>query len=309
MRILYDPYYTTLSYCSRNLPLSKLQSGLNKLVLDTWDMMLALSGGTKVPVCIPEGMSEDVRCTDMGHSFLKSITTTPLNLALLKEMLKLHTFTLFQLGEARSDRNWEVDPASAQEFFHTIKPLIESITFLVQVTGSGPLCMLEIVGDRYCNGSRKRNLYISHGRVFLLRMDLKTSSACGIRSHVVHYPPPKVLELLVYYLSVVQPLETFLAGHLGWTNQHVAYSQFIYVVKGSVITPQAFSDIIATYTDRYFNCRISGLDLRHVLKNIQETFLPPPSIPPSRSLETLRQVTALELQNRCMAKELTTFQV
>ena len=273
-RIVYNLYYTVLAYHGRNLVIARLQNGLNDLIAETWDKMLALSGGRKVPIHIPANMSEDIQSTVMGRSFIHDLPTTPPSLPLLLEMTKLPRFTLLRPPEAGSDGGFEVDPSSVQEFLHTVKPLVESIAFLLQVTGSGPLRMSEVVGDRYANGSTHRNLFISHGRVFLLRTGLKTSAAKGFRSHIVHFPPPKVAHLLVYYLSVVRPLEVFLTGQLGWVEEHAAYSQFIYVMKGSVLTPRAFSDIISTYTNRYFGCRLSGLDLRHVLKNVQETFLP-----------------------------------
>jgi len=275
LRILYDPDYTTLSYRGRNLPLSKLQHGLNQLISDTWQRLLALSGGTKFQIDIPAGMSEDIRSSAIGYSFISEILAKLPTLSLLREMSKQSQFTLFRPSPSGSGRTLDVDPASVQEFLHTVKPIVESIAFLLQVTGSGPLRMSEVVGDRFCNGSSPRNLFISHGNVFLLRTHLKTSTSRGCHSSVVHFPPPKVAELLVYYLTIVRPLETFLTGHLRLVQEHAAYSQSIYVTKGSQLTPRALSDIIATYSDRYFGCRLSGLDLRHVLVNIQATFLPP----------------------------------
>jgi len=275
LRVLYDPDYTTLSYRGRNLPLSKLQHGLNELISDTWRQLLALSGGTKFPIDIPAGMSEDIRSSTLGFSFINELRIQLPTLSLLMAMSKQEKFTLFRPSAPGSALSFELDPSSVQELLHTVKPIVESIAFLLQVTGSGPLRMSEVVGDRYCNGSSPRNLFVSHGRIFLLRTDLKTSTSRGYRSSVIHFPPPKVTELLVYYLTVVRPLETFLTGHLGRVQDYAAYSQFIYVIKGLPLTPRAFSDIIATYSDRYFNCRLSGLDLRHVLVNIQSTFLPP----------------------------------
>jgi hypothetical protein len=275
LRVLYDPDYTTLSYRGRNMSLAKLQGGLNKLISDTWERLLALTGGTKLPVDVPAGMSEDIRSEALGHSFINEVRDKLPALSLLREMSRHPKFSLFRPSAPDSDRGFDVDPSSVCEFLHVVKPIVESIAFLLQVTGSGPLRMSEVVGDRYCNGSTPRNLFISHGRIFLLRTDLKSSTTRGHRSSVVHFPPPKVAELLVYYLAVVRPLETFLAGHLGWVKEHAAYSEFIYVVKGLPLTPRGFSDIITTYTDRYFGCRLSGLDLRHVLVNIQSTFLPP----------------------------------
>jgi hypothetical protein len=275
LRVLYDPDYTTLSYRGRNMSLAKLQHGLNELISETWDRLLVLSGGTKLPVNVPVGMSEDIRSDALGHSFVNEIRDKLPALSLLREMSKHPKFSLFRPSAQGSGRNFDADSSSVCEFLHIVKPIVESIAFLLQVTGSGPLRMSEVVGDRYCNGSSPRNLFISHGRIFLLRTDLKSSTTRGHRSSVVHFPPPKVAELLVYYLAVVRPLETFLAGHLGWVEEHAAYSEFIYVIKGHPLTPRGFSDIIATYSDRYFGCRLSGLDLRHVLVNIQSTFLPP----------------------------------
>jgi hypothetical protein len=275
LRVLYDPDYTTLSYRGRNLPMSRLQRGLNELISDTWQRLLALSGGTRLPVDIPVGMSEDIRSSALGYSFVNELQNKLPTLSLLREMSKQAKFSLFRPSPSSSGRNFDVDSSSVREFFHTLKPIVESVAFLLQVTGSGPLRMSEVVGDRYCNGSSPRNLFISHGRIFLLRTDLKSSTSRGHRSSVVHFPPPKVAELLLYYLVVVRPLETFLTGRLHWVQEHAAYSQFIYVIKGLQLTPRSFSDIIATYSDRYFGCRLSGLDLRHVLVNIQSTFLPP----------------------------------
>lgn len=275
LRIVYDLDYTTLAYRGRNLVLSKLQSGLNELISDTWQRLLALTGGKRVPVEVPVCMSEDIRSTSLGYSFINELRTDPPTLALLHEMCKQPAFNLFRPAASGEGRSFEIDPGAAHEFFHTVKPIVESIAFLLQMTGSGPLRLSEVVLDRYCNGRSPRNLFISHGRVFLLRTDGKSSGIRGYRSSVVHFPAPKVADLLVYYLSIVRPLETFLTAALGWDDQHAAYSEFIYVLKGQALTARAFSDIIATYTQRYFNCRLSGLDLRHVLVNIQSVFLPP----------------------------------
>ena len=275
LNVLYDHDYTTLAYRGRNMSMANLQHGLNELISKTWGRLLALSGGTRLPVDVPVGMSEDVRTDTLGDCFVNEIRAKLPTLSLLREMSKDPKFSLFRPSAPGLGRSFDIDPSSVCEFLHVVKPIVESIAFLLQVTGSGPLRMSEVVGDRYCNGSSPRNLFISHGRIFLLRTDLKSSTARGHRSSVVHFPPPKVADLLIYYLAVVRPLETFLAGHLGWVEEHAAYSQFIYVIKGLPLTPRGFSDIIATYTEQYFGCRLTGLDLRHVLINIQATFLPP----------------------------------
>ena len=264
-----------LAYRGRNMVLSRLQSGLNDLISDTWSRLLALSGGREILVEVPANMSEDLRSTTVGRSFIHDIPTTLPSLPLLREMLKLPGFTLFRPAEATSDRGFDVDSGSVHEFLHATKPIVESIAFLLQVTGSGPLRMSEVVGDRYANGSSQRNLFISHGRVFLLRTDVKSSGIRGMRSTIIHYPAPRVVKLLIYYLSVVRPLEVFFAAHLGWKDKHAAYSEFMHVIHGSVLAPRAFSDVIAKHTEQYFGCRLTGLDLRHVLISIQSVFLPP----------------------------------
>lgn len=170
---------------------------------------------------------------------------------------------------------FEVDSGAAQEFLHTLKPIIEAITFLVHSTGSGPLRLTEVVDDRYRNGSAQRNVYIAHGQVFLLRRNLKSSTLKGYRSSVIHFPPEKVAELLTYYLATVRPVEILLSASLGWTEKHANYCQFLYVVKGQKLGPRGLSGIISNFTEQYFKCRLTGSQLRHVLINIQHVFLPP----------------------------------
>ena len=273
---LYDPNYTALAYRGRTLTISQMQTGLNELVDDTWSKLLALTGNTKVKVTMPPSMSEDLRSTDIGDSFIKQVTTEPPTLPLLSEMSKHSKLSLLRAtGQAGDDMAYEVDPSASQEFFHMVKPIVEAITFLVHATGSGPLRLSEVVDDRYCNGSGPRNLFISHGLVFFLRRNLKSSTARGCRSSVIHFPPEKVVELLVYYLVVIRPVEVFLTAALRWIEQQATYSQFLHVIKGRQMTPQELSGVIARYTDRYFGCRLTGLDLRHVLINIQSVFLPP----------------------------------
>jgi len=273
--ILYDKYYTTLAFRGRNLVVSELQSGLNSLISNTWEQLLDLSGGTKIPVDVPVNMSEDFRSTAMGYSFIDHVATSPPTLPLLYEMSKLPGFNLFKPAEEGSGQTFMADRGAFDDFLHTTKEVVEAIAFLVHTTGSGPARMSEVVEDRYRNGSKSRNLVISHGRVFIYRSDIKTTGMRGMRSSIVHHPPSKVVDLLVYYLSVVRPLETFLAGHLGLLEPHAAYSQFTYVIRGSVLTARAFSDIIARHTEKYFGCRLTGLDLRHVMISMQAVFLPP----------------------------------
>jgi len=274
--ILYNPNYTSLSYRGRLLSLERLQKGLNELIDDTWNRLLALTDGTKVKVTVPPLLCEDVRASDVGNSFVRHVITDPPTLPLLFEMSKCSKLSLLrQTGQTGDDATFEVDPGASQEFFHAIKPVVEAIAFLVHVTGSGPLRLSEVVDDRHCNGSSPRSLLISHGLLFLLRRNLKTSSTRGHRSSVVHFPPEKVAELLVYYLTVVRPVEVFLTASLQWTEHQTAYSQFLYVVKGRQLAPQELSLIIARHTDRYFGCRLTGLDLRHVLISLQSVFLPP----------------------------------
>ena len=249
---------------------------MNKLIEETWSKLLALSGGTKVKVVVPPSMSEDVRSTNVGSSFLNRITTDPPTLPLLLELSKQSFHSLLRpSGHNDNGPTFEVDPSAAQEFFHTTKPIVEALAFLVHATGSGPLRLSEVVDDRYCNGSSPRNVFMSHGMLFLVRRNLKPSSARGCRSSVVHFPPEKVADLLIYYLAVVRPVEIFLVAGLRWPEQHAAYSQFLYVIKGQQLTPQELSGVIARSTDHYFECRLTGLDLRHVLISLQAVFLPP----------------------------------
>jgi len=270
--LLWNPDYTVLAIRGQNLSLARLQSGLNQLIEDTWALLLALTKGVKIGVTLPPSMSEDLRSTGIGVSFVQQARTDPPSLPLLSNAsLPL----LRPKANSGEDTAFEVDPSAAEEFFHKIKPIVEAIAFLTQTTGSGPLRLSEVVDDRYCNGSSPRNLFISHGLVFLLRRNLKSSGFRGHRSSVIHFPPQKVTELLIYYLVVVRPLEIFLTASLGWTKHHAAYSEFLYVVKGRKLAPQELSGIIARYTDKYLMCRLTGLQLRHVLISIQSVFLPP----------------------------------
>lgn len=275
--ILYDPYYTALAYRGRRLVISRMQGGLNEIIDDTWNKLLALSGNTKIEVTVPPLMCEDLRSTEIGDTFIKHVATEPPTLPLLSEMAKCSRISLLRPTglAAGNGAKFAVDPSASQEFFHLVKPIVEAIAFLIHSTGSGPLRLSEVVDDRFCNGSSPRNLLISHGLVFLLRTNLKTSTTRGCRSTVIHFPPEKVVELLIYYLAIVRPVEVFLTAALGWTEQHATYSQFLYVVKGRQLTPRELSVAIAQYTERYFGCRLTGLDLRHVLVNIQGVFLPP----------------------------------
>lgn len=273
--IVYHPDYTSLAYRGRNLSIAQLQNGLNELIEETWGRLLALTGGEKIRVEIPESMSEDLRSTDLGLSFLDRVKTEPRTLPLLSKMAKHSGTSLLRPSKRTGDHvEFEVDPGASQEFFHTIKPISEAIAFLVQTTGSGPSRLSETVDDRFRNGSSPRNLLISHGLVFLRRKNIKTSSHRGHRSSIIHFPPPKVAELIVYYLAVVRPVEIFITAGLEWDDELNAYSEFLYVVKGRKLGPRDLSDIIARYTERHFGCRLTGLDLRHVLISIQRIFLP-----------------------------------
>lgn len=274
--ILYNPDYTALAYRGRPLAFNKLQEGLNELIDDTWSKLLALSGGFKIKVSMDPAMCEDLRSSDVGDSFIKNVKTEPRTLPLLHEMSKRSKLSLLRPDRsAGNDKAFKVEPTASQEFFHTVKPIVEAITFLVHATGSGPLRLSEVVEDRYSNGTSPRNLFISHGLVFLLRRNLKTSYIQGNRTTVIHFPPEKVVELLVYYLAVVRPVEVFLTANLGLTEQQAAYSQFIYVIKGRKMAPRELSSVIQRYTKEYFDCQLAGLDLRHVLVSIQSVFLPP----------------------------------
>lgn len=252
--------------------MSSLQSGLNTLIEDTWTQLLALTDNKKIEVELPPLMSEDVRSTALGDSFISQARTEPRKLPLLSAT----SIPLLRYdGLAGGDTTFRVDPSASEEFYHRVKPIIEAIAFLLHTTGSGPLRLSEVVEDRHRNGSSPRNLFISHGLVFLLRRNLKTSNIQGRRSSVIHFPPGRVVELVVYYLTVVRPVEEFLAASLGWTDRHATYSEFLFVVKGRKLTPNDLSMIIARHTERYFKCRLTGLELRHVLINIQSVFLPP----------------------------------
>lgn len=273
--ILYNPNYTALSYRGRSLSFARLQSGLNELVGDAWKLILTLSGGRKIRFEVPRSMSEDVRSTVPGESFISRIKTDPPNLPLLHEMSQHSLPLLIPSGRSDDDATFEVSASAAEEFLHKVKPVIEAITFLLHFTSSGPLRLSEVVDDRFCNGSMPRNLLVSHGHVFLIRRNLKSSGILGHRSSVIHFPPEKVVDLLVYYLVVVRPVEIFLTGTLGWTEEHAAYSQFLYVVKGRKLTPQDLSKLVSQHTERYLNCRLTGSQARHTLISIQAVFLPP----------------------------------
>jgi hypothetical protein len=274
--ILYDPNYTALAYRGRPLSIARLQSGLNALIEDTWSLLLAFSGGSKIEVRLPPAMSEDVRSTAVGDCFISHATTEPPTFPLLYEMLRNCGLPLLSPREtAGENTTFEVEASVAEEFLHRVKPIVEAIAFLVHVTGSGPLRLSEVVDDRFRNGSAPRNLLISHGHVFLLRRNLKPSTIRGHRSSVVHFPPEKVTDLLVYYLAVVRPIEIFLTGALGWSREHAAYSEFLYVAKGHKLSPEELSNLVSRYTERYFDCKLTGSQARHVLISIQSVFLPP----------------------------------
>lgn len=274
--ILYDPDYTSISYRGRNLPLARLQSGLNNLIEVTWGLLLALSGGKKINIEVPPRMSEDLRSTTSGDSFINSIRTEPETLPLLYEMSHCSSPPFFTPQKSTDGSNaFEINPGAVEEFLHKVKPIVEAIAFLVHFTGSGPLRLSEVVEDRFSNGSGPRNLLISHGYVFLLRRNLKTSGLRGLKSSIIHFPSEKVSDLIVYYLAVVRPVEVLLTGHLQLEEAYLQYSQFLYVVKGRKLGPQDLSKIIARHTDRYLECRLTGLEARHVLISIQTVFLPP----------------------------------
>ena len=163
--IVYNPEYTMLAFQGWNISISQVQSGLNQLIEDTWAQLLTLTNNIKTKLELPPSMSEDIYSTQIGDALI-----------LLRPRDQISNGVMFK-----------VDPSSSQEFFHSIKPVLEAIAFFVHTTGSGPLHLSEVVDDWYCNGSGPRNLLISHGAIFHLRRNLKTSAIQGCKSSVVHY--------------------------------------------------------------------------------------------------------------------------
>ena len=118
-----------LAFKGRNLSLCRVQSGLNELINDTWNRILALTKNIKIKVELPPSMSENIRSTRVGDSFINHAKTDPPTLPLLFEMSRSHTFSLLRpSGRTGDDVTFEVDSGASQDFFHAIKPMVQ-VTF------------------------------------------------------------------------------------------------------------------------------------------------------------------------------------
>jgi len=107
--------------------------------------------------------------TNISDTFIKCITTKPLTLPLLSEMLKHSGPSL--LGSSRRIGNgitFKVNPSTLQEFFHMVEPIVEAIVFRESQWSRASGMYEEAVDDQYCNSSSPWNLLILHSLVFLL---------------------------------------------------------------------------------------------------------------------------------------------
>ena len=259
----------------KSISIPQLQNGLTELLEHTWRRLLALTGGEKVLVELPESLSEDFHSTDACQSFLDNVTTKPPVWSFLPEISK-HSGVLLSPRKSSGDcAGVEVDPEASRQFFEATQPIVEAIFFLLYTTASWTLQLPEVVGDRCCEGLSPRNLFISRGVVFLLRRNV-IDPFRRHQSSVVHFPPPKVVELIVYYLAVIRPIEIFLTGHSGLFFEFLNYTEFFYVVKGRRLACHDLATIIERYTDRYCGCRLNQSQLQRVLVNIQGVLFPPP---------------------------------
>jgi hypothetical protein len=111
-----------------------------------------------------------------------------------------------------SDGQWRVRSDAAKQYEDAVQQFLEHIMLAIHVGSGQPARRPEFLGTRWCNKQAdQRNIFIHDGYVVFILTYHKSLSMINASRFPVRVMMPKVGELLVRYLVLVQSFRSWLA--------------------------------------------------------------------------------------------------
>jgi len=251
--------------------ISKLVGGVQSMLKDLEDMMYSLSGGVPIKCTIPTDHADDMSSMARGDSWLQGSHTEPREHALMHAMVKQGTWNLNAVN-SEGGLTWN-DIACRGTMKH-VGGMVDLIITLAHMVGP-PVRGEEIIRDQYANGLQPRSVYLSFGRIILIRRHSKDTNAKGIDPFNIRYLPKRLSDAICYYLLVIRPLEHVIARHLYRGEDSIQdYDLFLYVKEGKRLTSSQFStSILQKLTKKYIGVGLTLSPLRHIMIAFEREFV------------------------------------
>jgi hypothetical protein len=92
-----------------------------------------------------------------------------------------------------------------KEYLRDVDSFLRRLLLLIHITGGQPARSTELLTIRWCNSSDglRRSIFMENGLIYMVTSCLKGYSITGSTKIIHRYLPPKISELVVYYLWLV----------------------------------------------------------------------------------------------------------
>ena len=273
-KIVWSPDYTVVTYQDMSLDLSRLRSGLKKLLSELEEEIAYLTGGIEAD--IPSDFHlENLANGSRGFSFLG----LPQFANQYKQVLRHLMEPDFEYCVAKLNPFGKLDwnQQHCIKVMEHLESIIKKIAVVAYIIPSQPPRGTEYCQWRLSNQDLMRNVFYLYGICFV-NMQLKTTNLKEALDFIPMFCPPCLSRILCNYLILLRGIEITLSQqitHLAKANCAATYQEYFLVSMGKHMDSDAFGHIFADITFIYFGVRLTKRPYRHMSVATKREYISP----------------------------------
>lgn len=261
---------TAVTYHDQTLELPQLRIGLQKACDRMEELMEEMYLGHGMKVEIPGDLVDDMSNDHFGYSYISQIKSIPDNY-LLKKIMEDPATHMSYVDEAGQTR---LNKMTAYEWMVKAAELNSHITFILHLTSGQVGRGTEVSDIRINNREMLRNFMLVHGKLMYILNYSKTSNLQNEETYLPHQLCQRLQDSMHQYLGLIRPMEALLAHQLHGNDAYNLYQEFFMVQHTKKLDSNAFSALLAKYTEQYFNVSLKLLAIRHMWIAIKREYIP-----------------------------------
>ncbi|KDQ49444.1 hypothetical protein JAAARDRAFT_143448 [Jaapia argillacea MUCL 33604] len=229
-RISWDRSMEWVAVDGKRLELARLRAALQQGLQEAWNLMLALSDNHRIPFAIPANLVDKMSNSDAGYSWLNNAKFTTVEHPLIRHLLQKGDADRLFWTDGHGNNHWIIP--TCLRILDQAAEINKLLSVLNHIIPGQPPRGTEFISARIRNGTRDRNVFLDHGRLWFATRYTKMSNRQEHNQFLPILCPPSLAEINQYYLIIIRPAETILGRVVHGADAAADYHNFLYVQRG-----------------------------------------------------------------------------
>jgi DEAD/DEAH box helicase len=260
----------TVTYKDKTLHLDDWVQGMRKAYNDSVSLVQLLCRKKDFLANLPSDFVDDMSNSSYGYSWLESAKSVESS-ALIKHLMSNADGDVpCKMGRDEAliwDAAWQLS------WMRKAGELNQLMANLHHTVPGQPSRIAELCDFRLRNGLRGRNIFYSHGAIWLITRRVKSETLVQHEEFIPVKLPPELGQLYMLYLLFIRPVEIDFARRLWGQDTATLYHEYLYVINGNRLLEDHFYIQFKRWTEVYFKCLLGVRGYRQSVVVVARAYL------------------------------------